>query len=613
MPQSRGSDGRFVSGNGVSIGIGVDDHATAPIKAIANNIKASMIGIQGSISMSTAGIASSVTNNISRMVTGLAMATAVIGAGAIAFGDFSTGFSKAAEMQTAQITSSFTLATMIGSTVTDAKKAVKELNTEMVKLGDTLPGATENYQKFAQTLTPTIALMSKGDMGKYKSTIMEASKYGGLMTAIGGGDGNENAMTLNRYVSGTLSQGEAHRHELFAKNPTYATFEKQAMKQMGLTGKDWEKQLTTAQRVAVFNLANSLMFTPAMLAAYGMTADTQFQALKSKLFNPTVGIFGFMREIKGLDGRSSLDAIMTFMGQATTMGDEAGKWLSSHGINLDPMEAIGHMMDTASGWASAITALLGGDGSGMKTMLSALGIDVMKAPKALVDGLNNMLVGTIANLKKTDPKKVGSNIAEFFNGLGAALSSIRIQDIVQMLNYARSALDSAIQGIDWAKFGDGLADGLAKALAMFDWKKAGDTLDRAYYAAINALAHFIGTSFNHLNRSLSKAAGYTDNKSTPGQVGAMNKGDKIKHQFFDNLFGRDRLDPEKTKGAQDIPGTPMSSLPSIGQMSNTGGSSSFNPTINITGMAGDSAKQIADYVMVAFNDKYMQYRDAALV
>ena len=522
-----------------------------------DNISATIRGMRGNI-------ASGIGDAIGTMAT----LGAAIAASAIAFSSLGAGFNKASDLQTSQITSAYTLATMIGSTVTDAKTAIKDLNKEMIKLGDTLPGVTEDYQKFANTLTPTISGVAKGDMNKYKSLTTEASKYGGLMTSTSHGDGDQNAMTLNRYLSGTLSNDEARRHEMFAKNATYFTFQKQAMKQMGLTGKDFEHQLTTAQRTAVFNLTGSLMFTPAMIAAYGNTADTAYQNLKSKMFNPVTGVFGFAREIKGLDGRSALDSIVTLMGQMDIMGTQAGKWLSAHGINLDPMEAIGHMMDNLSGWASAFTAAMKGDKSGINTMVA----DIAKGFK-----------------------------------------SIKIEKIVGMLNLMVSGLSGAIAGVDWSNFGANLADGLAKAMQAFDWVKAGNTLDQAYFAAVTALAEFIRTSGNHLNRALSKATGYTDDKSTPAQRAAMDKDDKVKHQFFDNLFGGNRLDPEKSKGAKDITGQPLSSLPQLGQMTNNNGSGVFSPVINITGGLADGAQQTADYVLEAINNRYIQYRQEALV
>ena len=536
-----------------------------------DNITATIRGMRGNI-------ASGIGDAIGTMAT----LGAAIAASAIAFSSLGTGFSKAAEMQTSQINSAYTLATMIGSTVTDAKKAVKELNAEMVKLGDTLPGATENYQKFAQTLTPSTAGIAKGNMEKYKSTTLETSKYGALMTAIGGGDASENAMTLKRYLSGTLSQGEAHRHELFAKNSTYTTFETQAAKRLGFMGKDWEKQMTTAQRIAVFNLAGSLMFTPAMIAAYGNTADTQYQALKSKLFNPTVGIFGFSREIKGLDGRSALDSIVTLMGQMDIMGVQAGKWLSAHGINLDPMEAIGHLMDTASGWASAFTAAMKGDKSGINTMVA----DIQKGFK-----------------------------------------SIKIEKVVGILNLMMSGLSGAIAAVDWANFGTELANGVSKALVTFDWKKGADLLDQAYFSAITALSNFIRTSFNNMGKlstpeqnavmakdDAAKKANRTNfskGLTTPTDSGTKEAKAENQGGFLDSVGKILQWSPitDMLKGQDQ--GVPHSSLPQLGQMSNNG--SVFSPVINITGGMADGAQQTADYVLEAINNRYLQYRQEALV
>lgn len=537
-----------------------------------DNITATIHSMRGNIS-----------SGIGDAIGTIATLTAAIAASAIAFSSLGAGFAKATVMQTSQITGAYTLATLIGSTVTDAKVAVKDLNKEMIKLGDTLPGVTEDYQKFANTLTPTLAGMVKGDMSKFKALTIEASKYGGLLTATANGNGDQNAMTLNRYLGGTLSQSLARRQELFARNPTYFTFEKQAIKKLGFAGKDWEKQMTVAQRTAVFNLAGSMMFTPTMLAAYGNTADTVYQSLKSRLFNPVTGVFGFMREIKGLDDRTTLDAVTTFMVQLDIMGTQAGKWLSAHGINLDPMEAIGHMMDTASGWASAFTAAMKGDKSGINTMVA----DIAKGFK-----------------------------------------SIKIKDIVGALNVAMSLVSGAIASIDWRNFGSDLATGVATALKAFDWGGAEKLVNTALDAFVKTITGFVDRlAAQPLNRALGKATGGFLGTTKDGKPNGYSKimkqsgddfnssiGGKVYNKFIKPFMGTINTDPD---AKIDLPkpskvDQPLSSLPSLGQMSNNG-SGVFSPVINITGGMADGMTQTADYVLEAINNKYLQYRQEALV
>ena len=554
-----------MSQNRVEVLLVAKDNITATIRSMRGNIASGIGDAVGT--MATLG--------------------AAIAASAIAFGSLGAGFNKAADLQTSQITNAYTLATVIGSTVSNAKTTIKDLNVEMAKLGDTLPGVTEDYQRFSTSLSATVAISAKGDMEKYKKTLVEASKYGGLLTSTSGADGAQGASALNRYLGGTMSQGEAHKSDIFQKNPNYKIFEAVAMKKMGLMGKDFEKQLTTAQRIAVFNMASSMMFTPEMIAAFGNTADTQFQALKSKMFNPVTGVFGFAREMKGLDGRTALDAITTMMGQLDIMSTQAGKWLSAHGINLDPMEAIGHMMDNLSGWASAFTAAMKGDKSGINTMVA----DIQKGFK-----------------------------------------SIKIEKVVGILNLMMSGLSGAIAAVDWANFGTELANGVAKALETFDWKKGADLLDQAYFAAINALSNFIRTSFNNMGKlstpeqnavmakddaakKANRGAWLKDFKASP--VGTGNKGamDDFDKSPMGGLWRGAVQDFKKSPIGGMLngndPGVPHSSLPQLGQMSNNG--SVFSPVINITGGLADGAQQTADYVLEAINNRYLQYRQEALV
>lgn len=597
---------------------------------MSSNAVVVQLNAKDNISGVIRGLKGNISAGIGDAVASVATLSAAIAASAIAFGSLGDGFNKAASLQTSQITSAYSLATVIGSTVSDAKLVTKDLTTQMIALGDTLPGVTEDYQKFASALGTTVAFGAKGDMNKYKKDLVETSKYGGLLAATGGTDATQGASAANKFLSGGMSVNEAfNTSDIFQRNQDFKTYLSAAQKQLNLDGKDFKTQLTTAQRTAVFNLAGSMKFTPEMIAAFGNTADTQLQAIKSKLFNPVTGIFGFAREVKGLDNRSALDAVSTFMGQISKLGDTAGKWLAANGINLDPMEAIGHLMDTASGWAAGINSAIGGDSSGLATMLDALKAGLFAAPQHIANAINTMLAGMTKGMKAVNPKQAGAFLSELLKDIGAAFMSIKIEDIAAAFNYGVAALSAAISGINWSDFGTKIGESINKLMAGIDWGSAEAMLSKALNAFFDSITGLLNKVLSDpINNALSKATGGMlggDGKTPNGYRRGLNKIDSsvkpLENGLNDALggltggfLGGDGKTPngyQRMLKGGNAGNNLRASLPSLGQMSNSNSNSVFSPQINITGTTGDP-KALADNIMTEFNKQYTNYRDSAL-
>lgn len=531
-----------------------------------------LLSARDNISGTIRGIKGNIASGIGSAVATVATLTASITLAGVAFAGLGSGFSKAADLQTAAVTNAYSLATVIGSTVSEAKQVTKDLTVQMTALGNTLPGVTEDYQKFANAIGTTVAFGSGGSMEKYKKDLIELSKVGGLLSVTGAADATQGAGALNKFLSGGMSMSEAFAtSDLFQKNQDFKVYLGKAQSDLGLAGKDFQRGLSNAQRAAVVTLAGSMKFSPEMLAAYGETADTQLQAIKSKLFNPMTGIFGFARTMKGLDGRSALDAVATFMGQVDKLGTTAGAWLSTHGINLDPMEAIGHFMDTASGWAAGFEALIKGDKSGLNSMLKEL---------------------------------------------RRGITSIKVEDFTGAVNTAMSMLTAVISSIDWGVLGSDLGNLVNRALKTFDWQGAGNLIDKALDGFIKSITSFVDSmALKDANKLLNKATG--------GVLGDKGDGSKSGYQRWLDQNGKD-YDNSPLGGFINKTVRPafgdnskrdlQSALPALNQMSNNSRTQgNFAPQINIQGGTADSMQKTADYVLSAINNQYKQYRDAALV
>lgn len=580
---------------------------------MAGNRVEVLLTAKDQISGNLGSLKSNVGSAVTSAVASIAVLTAAIAGTAIAFGSLGSGLTKAMDLQTQGISQTYGLATVMGSTVSDAALVTKNLTKELITMGDALPGVTEDYQKFAGALSTTVAFGAKGDMKKYAADIKELSKTGGLLAATSGADAVQGASALNKFVAGGMSENEAFASaDLFQKNQDFKAYLAQAQKQLGFAGKDFQKQLTNEQRIAVVNLAGSMKFTPEMIAAFGNTADTQFQAIKSKLFNPVTGIFGFSREIAGLDGRTGLEAVTTLMGQVVKLSDAAGKWLSDKGINLDPILALGKMADTLSAWASAATSLLGGDGSALGSMLQGLKASLLSAPAWIANSINGGLNQLGKLMKAISPKQAGGFLADLLNNVGSALASIKVEDISAAVKWAMDTVAEMIKGINWAALGEGLVDTIAKIIGSFNLESAANLLYQAIKGLIDGI---IGIVKSTIKQVLAPAAKVLDSASGDGKVDGQRVQKKEKSLTDGTIFLEPIAPVKKSTGSNllDLLSS-ESSLPSLSAFgSNSSQSSTFAPVINLTASAGQDARATADYILSELNNQFLSYKDAALV
>lgn len=548
-----------MAGNEVRVRITGNDE----ISGIIRNIKGNFGSIGGIVSGVTASLA------------GMAVA-------AVGVMQLTKGIGEASKLQTTLVTGAGDVATLMGTSYSDALSVVKGVQAEISKMAAALPGETAGYSAIANGISASVALGAKGDIKKYKTDLLDLTKTIGLLAATKGVDMNQAASAANKLVAGTANLSELFAtNDVFQKNPLFRIYLQEQLRLIGKQEKDW-KTLSQDVRDKAITMAGAKAFSPEMLANLSLTTESMFQAMKSNMFDPQTGMFGWSREFSngfGSDGKaqvkSAMDSVGRFLGEINKLGVSTAKYATKLGISFDPMRLISDVIDTMSVSLTVVRNTIdqGGD--------------------------------------------VWHNLTRDFIG-----------SVSSALTFIAKSIDS----IDWGKLGTNFGESLGTILTS---KELGVALEKALVSSVNGLASAIQGAFDgaiaEVNKGFIKPAEDNANKAlgeaTGGMFGTTKDGSTngwskiMKQQNKDTnaspvgqawkFFTGSELYPEASKPLPSVT-SPQSSLPSLGQMGNKSTSSTFAPVIQLTASAGSDGQQTADYILSELNKQFLQYRDTVL-
>lgn len=541
--------------NNVNITLGLKDQLTSPLRGVMAGVRSQLNGIGDTSQV--------VTSSIGGMTSGFVGLAAAIGASALAMIGFKNGITSAAGTQTTLISTAGDVANLVGTTYSKALSSVKDIQKEVVKMAAALPGETEGFAAIANSVTASIALGSKGDLKQMKADVVEVTKTLGLLAATKKVDMTLAASASNKFVSGSTSIAELFAvNDVFQKNPLFKVYLNEQLGALGKSSKDWQS-LDQTVRNKVIVAAGKRAFSAETLSKFDGTADSLIQSIKTTLFDQQVGIFGFLREVKGLDGKDTLSRVAVFLSSL----QEVGESLSKAGFNFDPMLEIGKSLNFMSDVLYSVNlGITKGDWGSMKTMVKNIWKNILTIPKALADGIN---VG-IEFLKSIDWSAVSGYIAQ--------------------------GLDAIAKGISTINWGD-LGVNVGKAIGdILTSKELGISLEKSVTAALQGLADAIGGALTGAAKSLLNP-----------------KGDAAKESrsWTDNInsfFGIDKkvpADGSLPEGAKPLPQLQSNNSSISNQQM------AFAPVINVTGVA-NNLQETADYVLSAMNSKYTEYKQTIL-
>lgn len=536
-----------------------------------------------------------ISGTLKGLVAGFTATLAGLAVAGLAVLNLKSGIEDAAKVQTSMVVSAGDVGTLMGVSYGKALSTVKDLQAEISKMAASLPGETSGYASIANSITATLALSSKGNLKTFKEDAIEITRTLGLLAATKGADMNQAGGAANKFLSGSQSFTEAKSNDIFEKNPIFFIYLKDALKSIGKQEGDWQK-LSQEVRNKTFKIAGKKAFTTEMLSNLDGTADSLIQGIKSGLFDAQTGVFGFMRELKGLGNRTALNSVQDSLKALMFVSDSGSKFLAKYGLSFDPMEIVARGFDFATQALNGINQVL--SGNGMSTLADMFSIFDMR------------------NLKKIDFKKGVANLSKF---AGSFLDGLRGLDTTVLADGFNSLLSMFAEGLknfDAAKTGQFLADLLSVAFTKswdftgrIDWGKLYQVITDAIAKLINTIAEGIASLGGKVGGAALNGLGNLRGKAAKGIDDAGN-----------NIFNSIQQVPTNImKGVEGIIGSPRSALPSgvqgLPTISNNAGntvaSNTFAPVIQVSGVA-QNLQETADYVLSAMNSRYMEYRSGIL-
>lgn len=554
--------------NNVNVTLGLKDQLTSPLRGVMSGVRSELRSI-GDTSQALVG-------GIGSMATSFLGVAAAIGAAGIALVGFQGGITKAAAIETSMITSAGDVANLVGTTYTEALASVKDIQKEVVKMAASLPGETAGFAAIANSVTASIALGSKGNLKTMKADVLEVTKTLGLLAATKGVDMNMAASASNKFVSGSSSIAELFgTNDVFQKNPLFKVYLNEQLKALGKTSADWEK-LDQTVRNKVIVAAGKRAFTAETLKKFDGTADSLIQSIKTSLFDPQVGIFGFLREIKELDGQTALSRVAVFLGLVQDVAESLGK----AGFNFDPMLEIGKSLNYLSDVLYVVNiGITSGDWKPVKQMLANMWKGVKAIPLMLGNGMNTL----IDMFKTIDWKVVSGYVAE---GLDAITAGIKV--------------------VKWGELGASLGKGIMDILLD---EKLGIALEKSVSAALQGLADAIAGAIKEATKTLLGKDGVKAVKDTAAgitNVGINTDGVSLGKKAGNFLGG----EINKLFGGTGNETKPLPELQS-NNSNNKGQAGTFAPVVNITGTVGDS-NDLVTSLMSALSEKFTEYKQGVI-
>lgn len=353
--------------------------------------------------------------------------------GSKAIGGFMKSLEDASEATLMNIKTVGALATTIGSSFEVTDKLNNKIIKGLAEQAAVLPGTTDDYVKFYRAVSDNVANASKeinGGVFSADAFEKQITKVSAKFTVLGGKLTAGQNIKAFESILGGRSIKQLQRLEYFMQNPALMKGIQTTLKD-DFGGKDISK-LTKGARLQVVMKALDMSLTDDTVKRLSNTLDAYKESFLSKIFDPTIGLFGWLRDIDGnLDNgvQTAYQGMTDFVG--SIIGDKGvltaiGSMLEAMGFKfVDPMAQIRFYSMRAANFFNGIAGKLrymanfGNIDEGVATIQSWF----IKAPISIMSwALKN--IRELMNLinQSNFGENVGKFLATMFNGLAGNLS-----------------------------------------------------------------------------------------------------------------------------------------------------------------------------------------------
>jgi hypothetical protein len=396
-------------GRGIDITLGLKDNLTAALRGAVKSSLGSLDSLQkkmdgmhgpkqmpsvgGGLSGSSSGGGSFLSDMVGANLISNALQTVangILGAGQALVGAIGSQFTAAEEANRRALGATSANAALLGIAFKDSAKLTSSISKTLAHAALKLPGATKDYLDAFNGVSDTLVLSG----GMTKKGLTDAGREMVELTALLGqasGAGSATTSTVLGKMLGDTGSEALFRIDAFEKVPAFKALLEKDLEKAGKTLKDFFKMDAAAKQAQLVGVKKQL-FSKDYIAEMNLSMGAQIEMLKGKLFDPTSGFLGFLREVK-------------FEGKNTTVLAELGKTFSvlvatatealgaMGGVTMDPMlmliKGLRRLTEYIKDPASAIPDII----SLMAAGWQGVGAFMLTLPSRLIQSAGSLLMG----------------------------------------------------------------------------------------------------------------------------------------------------------------------------------------------------------------------------
>lgn len=272
--------------------------------------------------------------------TGFQVATSAVGA-------FTGAIKDAADAQQSLVMTVGAMQTVTRGTYEEAEELTVKLQSRLAQRAAVLPGETEDYIRFFRQVADDIGLVNR----EMNNGQFDAEEYGNQIDTVvskfqvlGAQPGLTRAQVVNTFQSimGGQSLDFLGRLEFFRNNPLFANSIRAAVADMGKELED----MSRTERFQVLVKALDVSVTDETIERLNKTLTGMFAGLKTKIFDPNIGLFGLSRDLNlQLEGQQTVIQALTDLawevfGSPDSLLNNLVKLFQNMGLGFDPMTGI---------------------------------------------------------------------------------------------------------------------------------------------------------------------------------------------------------------------------------------------------------------------------------
>jgi hypothetical protein len=284
------------------------------------------------------------------------VASGVIAAGQMLASSIASAYTEAADINAGNLSATSANAALLGMGFAESAKMTDRITTELAKSAERLPGATKDYLQAFQGVSDTLSMSG----GLTKQGLTDAGREMVELVAMLGkasGSGSGATSTVIGKMLGDTGSEALFRIDAFEKVPAFKAILEKDLEKAGKTLDDFFKMDAAAKQKQLVSVKKRL-FSDDYVTQMNASMDNQMQVLQSQLFDPTAGMFGFLRKVR-LDGDTKDTSVFTELGLAfQSLTGLIQNVTGMLGKGEDPMKQLAGLIRDANNWfASANLAL----------------------------------------------------------------------------------------------------------------------------------------------------------------------------------------------------------------------------------------------------------------